>query len=395
MTTLLTIVSRQIWPQVLAVTHLKPERLFLLHSENPTESKEPAQRLKRFFEHANLVPGGVHLATIADTDFGQIETDLEDLQVRNKLRHEACVLNFTGGNKLMATAAFRWCARRSVDAFYLERRNQLTWFEPREGDILTRTETLDPHLTDFLDPVDLLICQLGSAVVKSRGERLTLAAPGRNGRVEDVQARLKQEFQARDSKLEFRKWLQIDCKRTIEPREGDALEYAVAVILLKLGVPTAYRSVELKPTESTPFTEGELDLVFNWGGRLWVVDCKDKASGKLKLDNLKTALLKEGVNISRVQKHLDRLSDELSEKDIKVLREDLQQIAEVGGLLGSSIAVRSAGLPPQAVEYARTHRPHVEVIYKNELAARLRTLLRQNEKATAADLSALKDHFRK
>jgi hypothetical protein len=50
--TLLSHVSKQIWPQVLAVAHLKPERVLLLHSEDAAESKGLAQRLKRLFDDA-------------------------------------------------------------------------------------------------------------------------------------------------------------------------------------------------------------------------------------------------------------------------------------------------------------------------------------------------------
>ena len=56
--TLLTLASKQIWPQVLAVARLKPKRLFLLHSADAAESKGPAQRLKRLFDKSGLVPQG-------------------------------------------------------------------------------------------------------------------------------------------------------------------------------------------------------------------------------------------------------------------------------------------------------------------------------------------------
>jgi len=39
---LLSLASKQIWPQVLAVAHLKPERFFLLHSDDLVGSKGPA-----------------------------------------------------------------------------------------------------------------------------------------------------------------------------------------------------------------------------------------------------------------------------------------------------------------------------------------------------------------
>jgi hypothetical protein len=123
-------------------------------------------------------------------------------------------------------------------------------------------------------------------------------------------------------------------------------------MLLRIGPRQVYRSVELRPNIYSQLTEGELDLVFNWNGRLWVVDCKDKAGGKQKLESLKTALLKEGVNFAAIQRHFDILKNELEEKDIKVLREDLLQVSEVGGLLGNALAVRRGPLPRQAMEFA-------------------------------------------
>jgi len=67
------------------------------------------------------------------------------------------------------------------------------------------------------------------------------------------------------------------------------------------------------------------------------------------------------------------LLDELNEKDIKLLREDLLQVSEVGGLLGNAIAVRREPLPRQAMEFAQS--PSVEVILKDKLEERLRALL--------------------
>ena len=68
------------------------------------------------------------------------------------------------------------------------------------------------------------------------------------------------------------------------------------------------------------------------------------------------------------------LERELKEKDIRVLREDLLQVSEVGGLLGSALAVRREALPPEAVEFAQSRRPRVEVILKDQLEKKLRAL---------------------
>jgi len=42
--TLLTLATKQIWPHVLAVAHLNPNRVILLHSVDTVESKGPARR---------------------------------------------------------------------------------------------------------------------------------------------------------------------------------------------------------------------------------------------------------------------------------------------------------------------------------------------------------------
>jgi hypothetical protein len=131
---LLTLASKQVWPQILAAAHLKPRRVILLHSDDPIESKGPAQRLKVLFEEANLAPqGAVQLETIPHDDFAAIEERFDDIIASHQVNLSDCVVNFTGGNKLMATAVFRRVARRGVHAFYLERGNQITWFEPRDG----------------------------------------------------------------------------------------------------------------------------------------------------------------------------------------------------------------------------------------------------------------------
>src|SRR5437879_2523890 len=150
--TLLSLASRQIWPHVLAVAHLKPQRVFLLHSEDTVESKGPAQRLKRFFDGSGLVPRGTtQLEPVPHDDFSAIESRFDEIIAEHQLNLSECLVNFTGGNKLMATAVFRRMARRGVRAFYLERGNQITWFEPRDGDMQTSSERLDASITNKLD----------------------------------------------------------------------------------------------------------------------------------------------------------------------------------------------------------------------------------------------------
>src|SRR2546425_10184745 len=102
--TLLSLASKQIWPQVLSVAHLKPERVFLLHSEEASESKDPAQRLKRFFDDAEprLLPqGAARLESIPHNDFAALARLLDALTSKQQLILGDCVRHFTCGNPRM------------------------------------------------------------------------------------------------------------------------------------------------------------------------------------------------------------------------------------------------------------------------------------------------------
>lgn len=367
--TLLTLASKQIWPQVLAVAHLKPERLFLLHSENPGESRGPARRLKRFFDKSQLIPKGeTRLERIPHDDFDAIEKRFDELAAERQLNLGECRLNFTGGNKLMATAAFRWAAKRGVRSFYLERGNTLTWFEPRDGDLLTATEQIEGHITDHLNAVDLLRCQLDASEVERKGEELVLNERGRELPAEDF-------FRRADNGNPLREFLQIDGSADPQPKEGDALEFNTAAVLLKLGVPRVHRSLRLKvksaPGISSRQPHAEIDLLFNWNGRLWLVDCKDRKSE----EDLMAALRDE------LPDHLSANGDELFNRvanvfkisQTKALKEDLLAVREAGALLGQVVCVRKADLPEEVQQFARHNR--IEVVAKTNLVDGFRTLL--------------------
>jgi len=189
---LLSLASKQIWPHVLAAAHLKPATLVLLHSEDRDESRLPAERLKKMIEATGLVArGGVSLSRVPHDDFAGIGRCLDALTSAKKFDLNECVLNFTGGNKLMATAGFRWAARRSVRACYLERRNTMVWFEPGESEPVTRTERVAPETCDSLDPLALLRCQLDASEVERIGEKITLSHKGHQMPEADFFARIQ------------------------------------------------------------------------------------------------------------------------------------------------------------------------------------------------------------
>jgi hypothetical protein len=386
--TLLSLASRQIWPQVLAIAHLKPTRVFLLHSEDAAESKGPAQRLKRFFDDSGLVPkGGTRLELVSDSDFDAIERRLDELQRVHQLPLADCSVNFTGGNKLMATAAFRWGARHAR-AFYLERRNQLTWFTAPDGRMATRAEQLDGHCTDSLDPVALLRCQLDASEVQRPGQTIVLSESGRRLGGADFFRRIQNGNDART-------WLRITGEADRDTKDGDALEFAAAAVLLKLGVHRVQRSLRLKVKATqqtgTRLPHAEIDLLFTWGGRLWLVDSKDRKAAEDLVENLRRCLHRP--TSPNAEDLLDRIQKELSIGQTKVMKEDLLAVREAGGLLGSVVCVRKAELPEEVLQFAR--RNNIAVVRKAELVEGLRNLLFPNRPADGGDIAGLAAHFRK
>jgi hypothetical protein len=105
------------------------------------------------------------------------------------------------------------------------------------------------------------------------------------------------------------------------------------------------------------------------------VDCKDRAGGEAKVDSLRTALLRGGGTDRQTEALLKNVADDLKDREIRILREDFLQISEVGGLLGCALAVRSAKPPQQALEFAASRHPKVEILLKSDLVKRLPAIL--------------------
>jgi len=381
---LLSIASKQIWPQVLAVNHLHPTRLVLLHSEDATESRLPAQRLRRFFEkHGPGALDRTETELLSDSDFAAIEKRLDALASQHSWNLAECVLNITGGNKLMATAAFRWAARRGVRTFYLERRNGITWFDFRDGETLTTADTVDGHIADPLDPVALLRCQLDASEVEREGERLTLG---------DLGAEINEEmmFNQLQNGMDAMRFLDVVGTADNDHKKGDGLELATAAILLKLGVKCVQRSLRLKVKSAvgvgTRSPHAEIDLLFSWDGKLWLVDCKDRKNAESLVEGLRRELSRVALS-GQASELLSRIGDELSIGQTKVMKEDLLAIRETGGLLGQVVCVRKSAQPEEVFQYAKHNR--IEIVQKSELVERWRSLLFPNRTPDANQLADL------
>lgn len=379
---LLSLTSRQVWPHILAVAHLEPSRLILLHSDDSDESKRPAENLQNFFHQAKLVPERPKLEKVPYNDFNEFRKRLDKLEERLDF-DSGCILNFTGGNKLMATAAFQWAAERHMSSFYLERGNQLTWFEPSENGFVTRLESLDGHLTDTLDPLALLRCQLSTSEVERAGERLILNNVGKNLPEENFRKKVQGGASKRMMNIEG------EAGRGTKP--GDQLEFDCAAVLLKLRVREIRRSLRLKVNAggSGNLPHAEIDLLFNWNGKLWLIDCKDRVSE----DSLIRSLCKKLPENIRIREKglLDRIHNELKVKQTKVLKEDLIAINDIGGLLGQVVCVRKSILPEETAAYAKRNR--IEVIQKNHVFDGFRRLLYPDSKPSNERLTELEKHF--
>jgi hypothetical protein len=160
--TLLSLASKQIWPQVLSVLHVRPQRLILFHSAEEGESKRPAERLKEFFESSwKLTPVAVQSRHVPHDRFRGVVDAFASAAEEHGLDDSNCTVNLTGGNKLMALAAAEWCRLAGVRCFYLERDLRVFPFLPKGADLLPQADfKLDPHLARDLEPLALLRCQL-------------------------------------------------------------------------------------------------------------------------------------------------------------------------------------------------------------------------------------------
>jgi hypothetical protein len=367
--TLISLASRQVWPQILAVKHFHPERLILIHSNNEIESKQPAERLKAFFHRTGILPeGAVELDTISHDDFQDISIKLDQYTYTSV----NVVANITGGNKLMASATLLWAIRRNVPCFYLERDYTVTRFWVENEEIQTTIEPIDPHITDEIDPIHLIRAQMGDAEVEREGETLRLK-PSCN---DVLMRRVLNGGEYPGNCLEILGNADGDSKK------GDRLELLTAVVLLSLNVGMVRRSVRIKARSmhglQARIPIAEFDLVFNYNGVLWLVDCKDRKPTVNLLAPFRTGLFSQ-----EHRELLVRIEKQLQMSDAKIIKEDILHIRSMGGLMGRVVCVRAAELPAEVLQFAESNQ--VDVIRKKDLLAGWK--LRLHPKA---DLSAQK-----
>ncbi|MCX7819858.1 MAG: hypothetical protein N2652_11745 [Kiritimatiellae bacterium] len=376
--TLVTLASRQVWPQILAVLNRRPSRLLILHSDHVVESQRPAEQLAAFFQAVGALQSDqIERACVPHNDVAALQERLEQI-IGDCGEVE---VHITGGNKLMAVALLDWATRRGVPALYIEQNHELYRIELRGGRMVSRAERLDPTLADGYDPLELVRCQLVESELAAEGELLELSKRCRSlplGERRKLYSQAIGTGSTARGEEDLSQWLSIRGRRPGHRQQGEHLEYAVAFVVLSLGVLKARKGIQIRPVgkigERDPSSVAEFDTVFVHRGRLWLVDCKDREPSNVLLENLRRhGGPREGYE-EAWRRDLGRLAGELESSQQKVLKEDLLHAAEIGGKMGRVVCVRRAQPTEDLGQFAQSH--GVTLVRKAELWEQLEKLLK-------------------
>jgi hypothetical protein len=297
-------------------------------------------------------PDGISTLEIPHDDYDGVLRKLDEL------KPESAIVNITGGNKLMILAVAKWAESKSFPCVYLERGNRLVTFRPDGRQFATSHEPLDIHKTDPLPPLDLVCCQLSDSEILRQGQRLTLNDQAREIPDADfwgmIQSRNPVDYLHREGPKD---------RRT---NEGDRLEYLAALVILKLGAPEVIRGLELKVRHPRGNPHAEIDLLFNYGAQLWVVDCKDRKSMDWVVKNVENKLGKDDPAAERVR-------SAFSLSGMKEMKDDMISATITGGLRAGILCIRKSGFNETEMQYAADHSIHVAA--KRSLYDDLRRIL--------------------
>ena len=158
-------------------------------------------------------------------------------------------------------------------------------------------------------------------------------------------------------------------------RKGDTLERMVSFTLLTLGVPMVRRGVRLKPRgehgRSFNQPHSEIDILINFRGRIWVVDCKDRADWQWIPEMIEERLFT--TDLDSKGNLISRVRAALFESEFKHLKQDVYAARELGGLNAGIICVRKAEPSEDELQYARLTGVHM--VLKRKLTSGIRAVL--------------------
>lgn len=196
---------------------------------------------------------------------------------------------------------------------------------------------------------------------------LTLTSHGRQLPLRDALAILKRSIVSNDERYE-----PIICpdEKPWRPRfaefdaAGERFELMVALALLKLGVEQVAHRVELssRDSQAREHKHAELDLVFIWPGRLWVVECKDheksERKGRRIWDSLKRNVRLKELDVDE-QAFVDELGGMIRRRYRKTSKERILAAQECGGALAQVIFTVRGEPSGDVREFAESNRLHI------------------------------------
>lgn len=353
--------------------YYKPTALWIFHSDDDAESLRPAKKLKKFFANNYLLqPENIKLFELPFDDANAIWNKLNEL---NAIGNDFFV-NITGGNKLMSLMVSRWSELKKLPFFYLEKNLKIIEFNFSDKGLKTKNIKLKNDIADLISPIDAIKCQVSTVEVERPGETLKFNTSAQTANKDKI-------TELCNNGDDPRKWLEITNPLPESEKEGDRLEYLTALILLKLGIKKVFRSVELKVKNEAKSSIHEIDLVFIYHGKLWIVDCKDKKSEDWVYEGLKKIL---EINQPVLWERIESL---LNQKTFKELRNDYLVANEIGGLKTGIICVRKTTLNDKEKKLAMDCGIHQAL--KENLEQDLRNIL--EGKVSENELDTLSKHF--
>jgi len=372
--TLLLLTNQELWPGIICTRHFRPEKIILLHGNTPAASKEPAVRLQKFLLKSGLVDK-CELLELPDDDFVGIQQRLDTASIPEPL-----AVGFNGATKLMAVACFDWARQRSKQACYLETDGQLRRFDFSGGKLEATFDTTDSSSCDALKPVEVIKSHVHRSALLTAGHTLTLRPEAKTLEERSFFDSIISKRKAGPYPLLLRDGNPVYKKHS---QEGEHLELCTAACLLRLGVKSVQRGIELRPRNSINSGEAhtEIDLAFLWGNRMWVVECKDRESIHRKFQVSEQEI--HQIAGPRGFEVIGLVAKAISPSAKQVIRSRVVAARECGGALAQVIYVTKSEPDPNLAEFAASWGVHLVLKARlfDGLASALHSIPLPSEKA--------------
>jgi len=309
MKTLITISSEQVWPQIIPVYQIRPDRVIILHTGNKYKSEAPAQRLKEFFALKGLVPvENIKLHLIAENEYPNVLDAYKD--------DEEVIVNLTGGKKIMTIMLSKWVVNNNKKAFYFDDSSKIYWVSLADSKVESEAVSKDViSELNNIDPIEIAELYLGKEGISDRGRA----------------------YKNYNECLEYLRRKNGDGKNLVETKYGEALEREIIYLLLEEGIKFRH-SVILKPRRIGNLSDAEIDVLVNYNATLILIECKLcrnrnlYASMESRIKNVYDG--KEPRNKEAFGSLIQTITKYISENKFMQYKADLVSIRKIAGLTG-------------------------------------------------------------